>query len=84
MSFTGEVETAHDDDPPGTTHFFQWDLGFRRQDPGLYGTRWKRLEHRFLDLIDSGQPLTISAGSRGYALPAVNAANWKKQFTDIC
>jgi hypothetical protein len=84
MTFTGEVESAHDDDPPGTAHFVQWDLGFRRQDPDLFGKRWKRLERRFVDLLDSGQPLMISAGGRGYTLPPANAANWKKQFTDIC
>ena len=84
MTFKGEIEARHEDDPPGATHFVQWDLGFRRQDPDLYEAKWKRLEGRFLDLLDSGQPLTISAESRTYVLPAVNAPGWKKRFKERC
>jgi hypothetical protein len=84
MEFKGEIGEAHDDDPPDTTHFQQWDLGYRRQDPALYGTAWKKLERRFLDLLGSGQPLTISAEGKSYTLPAVDAPDWKKQFTDRC
>jgi hypothetical protein len=82
MQFKGEIGQAHDDDPPNTTHFLQWDLGYRRQDPALYGGAWKKLKNRFLDLLGSGQPLTISAEGKSYMLPAVDAADWKKQFTD--
>jgi hypothetical protein len=84
MEFRGEIGEAHDDDPPDTTHFLQWDLGYRRQDPALYGAGWKKLERRFLDLLDSGQPLTISAEGKSYTLPAPDAPKWKKQFTDRC
>jgi hypothetical protein len=84
MKFKGEIEARHKDDPPSATHFAQYDLGFRRQDPDLYEAKWKRLEARFLDLLDSGQPLTISAESRSYELPAVNAPGWKKRFKERC
>jgi hypothetical protein len=84
MTFKGEIEARHEDDPAGATHFVQWDLGFRRQDPDLYGAKWKRFEARFLDLLDSGQPLTISAESRSYVLPAVNVPDWKKRFKERC
>jgi hypothetical protein len=84
MQFRGEIAEAHDDDPPDTTHFLQWDLGYRRQDPGLFGAGWKKLEGRFLDLLDSGQPLTISAERKSYMLPAVDAPDWKKQFKERC
>jgi hypothetical protein len=84
MKFKGEIEARHKDDPPSATHFAQYDLGFRRQDPDLYEAKWKRLEGRFLDLLDSGQPLTISAESRSYELPAVNAPGWKKRFKERC
>jgi hypothetical protein len=84
MKFKGEIEARHKDDPPSATHFAQYDLGFRRQDPDLYEAKWKRLEGRFLDLLDSGQPLTISAESRSYELPTVNAPGWKKRFKERC
>jgi hypothetical protein len=84
MEFDGEIDDSHEDDPPNTTHFLQWDLGFRRQDPALYGRRWKRLEYRFLDVLDSGRPLTISAEKKSYVLPAVDAKDWKKRFKDRC
>jgi len=84
MDFKGEIESPYEDDPPNTTHFVQWDLGFRRQDPELFGAKWKRLEYRFLDLLDSGRPLRISAERRSYELPAVNVPGWKKRFKDIC
>jgi hypothetical protein len=84
MKFKGEIEARHKDDPPSATHFAQYDLGFRRQDPDLYEAKWTRLEGRFLDLLDSGQPLTISAESRSYELPAVNAPGWKKRFKERC
>ena len=45
MTFEGEIDSASGaDDPPNTTHFLQWDLGYKRQDPELFGKKWKRLE----------------------------------------
>jgi len=84
MTFNGEIATGYENDPPHTTHFLQWDLGFRRQDPALYGKRWHVLESRLFDLLDSGQPLTISAEGKRYVLPAVDAPRWKERFKDIC
>ncbi len=84
MQFKGEIDEAYDDDPPGATHFVQWDLGYRRQDPALYEARWHKLEDRLLDLLDSGAPLEISAEKRSYTLPAVDAPEWKKRFKERC
>ena len=84
MSFAGEIDSAWPDDPPNTTHFLQWDLGFKRQDPELFGKKWKRLESRLFDLLDAGQSLTISAEDRSYVLPAVNVPGWKARFKKIC
>ncbi len=84
MQLNGEIESAHEDDPPGATHFAQWDLGFRRQDPALFGSRWHKLEDRLLDLLDSGLALMISAEKGSYVLPPVNAPDWKKRFRQIC
>jgi len=84
MTFKGEIESDFEDSPPNTTHFVQWDLGYRRQDPGLYEKRWHRLESRLFDLLDSGEPLTVSAEGKSYVLPAVNAPQWRRRFQKIC
>lgn len=54
--------------------------------PGSGAVRraWKELEARFLDLPPSSQSLTISAEGKSYTLPAVDAPDWKKPFTDRC
>jgi hypothetical protein len=71
------------EEPPGddmATDFVQWDLGYRRQDAELYGKRWKAQFAQLLDLLGSGQPLTISAGKDSYQLPTNNVANWRAPF----
>jgi hypothetical protein len=70
--------------PPNTTHFVQFDLGFTRQDPELYGRRWKRLEARLLNFLDSGRPLTVSAEGKSYELPPIRIRGWKERFRKIC
>jgi len=70
--------------PPNTTHFTQTDLGFTRQDDELYGRRWRRLEARLLDFLDSGRPLTISAEGKSYELPAIRIRGWKERFKRKC
>jgi hypothetical protein len=84
MDFAGEIDSGYDDDPPNTTHFLQWDLGFARQDPNLYEKKWHQLESRVFDLLDSGKPLTISAEGKNYVLPAINAPRWRLRFHKIC
>ncbi|MGD0150202.1 MAG: hypothetical protein ABSB77_16620 [Xanthobacteraceae bacterium] len=84
MDFAGEIDSGFTDGPPNTTHFVQWDLGYRRQDPNLYEKKWHQLESRFFDLLDSKQPLTISAEGQNYVLPAVSAARWRQRFHKIC
>jgi hypothetical protein len=80
MTFDGEFEAPF---PGSHTNFVQWDLGFRRQDPALYGKRWKVIERRLLDLLGSRAPLTISAGTNSYRLPPNNARHWRPLF-DAC
>jgi hypothetical protein len=77
MTFEGEFERP---DEEMATTFEQWDLGFSHQDPALYGKKWKALRDRLYDLLDSGQPLTISVGKDSYQLPPVDAKNWRKPF----
>ena len=74
MKFQGEFQEPETDD---ATTFVQWDLGFSRQDPGLFGKRWKRMYLRLLDLIGSGQPLTISSREGSYRLSAPDVTGWK-------
>jgi hypothetical protein len=78
MAVDGDFEDLRDDEM--ATDFVQWDLGYSRQDPELYGTRWKAQFARLLDLLGSGQPLSISAGTDSYQLPANDAANWRESF----
>ena len=75
MTFKGEFEEPDDE---SATTFLQFDLGFRRQDPELYGKRWKVQRDRLLDLLNSGKELTISAGKASYKLPPVDAKDWRK------
>jgi len=84
MTFKGEIEDGFEDGPPKTTHFVQWDLGYPRQDPGLYEKKWHQLENRLFDLLDAGLPLTISAEGKSYVLPAVDAPQWRRRFQKIC
>jgi hypothetical protein len=84
MDFAGEIDSGFEDGPPDTTHFVQWDLGYRRQEPNLYEKKWHQLESRVFDLLESGQPLTISAEGRNYVLPAINASRWRQRFHKIC
>ena len=84
MTFAGEIASGYDDDPPGATHFVQWDLGYARQDPELYGSRCRKIEWRFFDMLDAGRPLTISAEGRSYKLPPIDVRGWEQRFKDRC
>ena len=83
MVLRGEIDEPGAGDP-GRARFTQWDLGYRRQNPALFGKAWRARENRLLDLLDSGRPLTISAGKKSYALPPVDAPNWKTRFKQHC
>jgi hypothetical protein len=80
MSFDGKFEAPFDGS--GAVNFVQWDLGFSRQDPELYGERWNQIKTQLLDMLDSRKPLTISAGAGSYRLPPVDVKNWRSQFDD--
>jgi hypothetical protein len=84
MDFVGEINSDFDEVPPNATHFVQWDLGYKRQDPDLYEKKWHQLEDRAFDLLDAGKPLTISAEGKSYKLPAVDAPRWRQRFQKIC
>ncbi len=74
MKLIGEFEEADGDD---RTTFVQWDLGFSRRDPGLFGKRWDRIQSRLLSVIERADPLVISAARSEYRLPRVDAPNWR-------
>jgi hypothetical protein len=76
MKFVGEFEEP---DETSVTSFLQWDLGYRRQDPRLYGERWNRKKIELLDLLVSG-PITVSAEGRSYQIPAVAIPDWRAAF----
>jgi hypothetical protein len=84
MDFAGVIDAGTEYDPPRTTMFDQPDLGYDREDPELYEDKWHALENRVFDLLDSGQPLTISAEGKSYVLPPVNAPRWRARFQKIC
>lgn len=76
MKLVGEFEELSGDDGD-LTNFVQWDLGFSRRDPELFGKRWDRLLSRLLDLMDGASPLTISSKSGSYQLPKIDAPDWR-------
>jgi hypothetical protein len=39
---------------------------------------------RLLDLLGSGQPLTISAEGKSYVLPPAKVPRWRARFQKIC
>jgi hypothetical protein len=83
MDFAGNLfllEADATDWPPHTTMFNQGDLGHRE----LEGAKWDALEDAFLEFLDSGRPLTISAEGKSYVLPAVNVPRWRARFRKIC
>ena len=84
MDFAGVVDGGTEYDPPHTTMFDQPYLGYARDDPELYEDKWHALENRVFDLLDSGQPLTISAEGKSYILPPINVPRWRARFQKIC
>jgi len=76
MTFAGEFQEPWGG---GATTFLQWDLGYRRQDPALYGKAWNAEKRRLLDLLGAG-PITVSAEGRKYEIPAAAIPDWKAAF----
>ena len=80
MDFAGFTYAGPENWPPNTTWFNQPDLGY----PELDEDKWRALENRFLDLLGSGRPLTISAEGKSYVLPPLNVPRWRARFQKIC
>ena len=80
MDFAGFTYAGPDSFPPDTAFFNQGDLGNR----DLPGDKWHALENRVFDLLDSGQPLTISAEGKSYVLPPINVPRWRPRFLKGC
>ena len=86
MDFAGFIFPSADPDSgffSDLPFFNQPDLG----DPEAYQAyedKWHALENRFFDLLDSGQPLTISAEGKSYVLPPINVPRWRARFQKIC
>jgi hypothetical protein len=75
MRLAGEFEEFLGGDD--ATNFLQWDLGYSRQDPELFGKRWNRHLSRLLDLMETASPLTVSSRTGSYQLPKIDAPNWR-------
>ena len=80
MDFAGFTYAGPESFPPNTTMFNQPDLGY----PELDEDKWRALENRVLDLLGSGQPLTISAEGKSYVLPPLKVPRWRARFQKIC
>jgi hypothetical protein len=83
MDFAGFIFPSADPDSgffPDLPFFNQPDLGH----PELDEDKWHALENRVLDLLGSGQPLTISAEGKSYVLPPINVRRWRASFQKIC
>ena len=80
MDFAGFTYAGPESFPPNTSMFNQPDLGH----PELADDKWRVLENRVLDLLGSGQPLTISAGGKSYMLPPTKASRWRARFQKVC
>lgn len=80
MDFAGFSYSGPESFPPNTAMFNQPDLGH----PELAEDKWRALENRVLDLVGSGQPLTISAEGKSYVLPATKASRWRARLQKIC
>jgi hypothetical protein len=80
MDFAGFTYAAPENFPPNTSWFNQADLGH----PELTDDKWGALEDRVLDLLGSGQPLTISAEGKSYLLPPTRASRWRTRFQKVC
>src|SRR5258708_257996 len=78
LAVVGGVQ--YEQDPPDAKIFDQADLGF----PDLELDKWRALENRVLELLDSGQKLTISAEGKSYVLPPVKAPGWRARWQKIC
>ena len=80
MDFAGFSDAGSELTPPHATMFDQSNLG----DPDLAGDKFRALENRVLELLDSGQPLTISAEGKSYVLPPAKVPRWRARFQKIC
>lgn len=80
MDFAGFVDIGSEQTLPDVQMFDQADLG----NPDLDEEKWRALEYRVLELLDSGQPLTISAEGKSYVLPPVKAPRWRARWQKIC
>jgi hypothetical protein len=82
MDFAGFTYAAPENFPPETSWFNQADLGH----PELTDddVKWGALERQLLDLLASGQPLTISAEGKSYVLPPTRASRWRARFEKVC
>jgi len=80
MDFAGFTYAGPENFPPDTAWFNQADLGH----PELTDEKWAALEGRVLDLLGSGQALTVSAEDKSYVLPPTKASRWRARFQKGC
>jgi hypothetical protein len=75
MRFIGWFE---DPEVFGGTDFAQTYLGYDRHDPLVFGKKWNAIKAQLLNMLDADGPITVSAGSHSYQLPAIDAGAWHK------
>jgi hypothetical protein len=76
MTFNGAFEDAKIFEG---TDWGQTYLGYRHDNPRVFGKKWNAAKARLLNILDSHGPITISAGKDSYQLPAIDAAaDWHK------
>ena len=76
MKLVGEFQEPDSD---SVTTFLQWDLGFPRQGPELYGETWDAKMMTLLQLLEAG-PITVSAEGKKYQIPTATIPDWKAAF----
>ncbi len=75
MRLNGEFKEPDAND---ATTFSQLDLGYSRQNPELFGRRWKKTYRRLLDLIGSEKVIVFSSNNSSYRLPPPDFSDWKQ------
>lgn len=79
MNFDGEYVPPFE----SAMNFRQTYLGYSKQDPVVYGTKWQQLESRLLDVLDTRDSIAIASGKNSYHLPPIDIDKWRKPF-DLC
>jgi hypothetical protein len=88
QNLKGAFEQPAEVNDPGprnfATTFKQLNLGYPRNDPGLFGPEFNARKGHLLDLIDAQSPITVLAGNQSHQYPAIDVADDWHRLMDIC